>query len=466
MRKFKRTLAAVLAVALSATALAACGKDKDSSKAGDATKAQGKVYNIYVWNEEFKGHVEKYCKDCIPSDVKVNWIITPNQGGAYQNKLDEALMAQANVGTDEKVDMFLIEADYALKYVNNACTVPVEDIGVTADDVKNQYEYTKEIATDTKSKKLKAVSWQAAPGLFSYRRSIAKEVLGVEEPADVQEFVKDWATFDDTAKKMKDKGYFMVSGYDDTYRVYSNNMDNAWLNENNELTGIDPQLKAYVDQTKKYTDNGWNEKTSLWGGQWGKGMGKDGKVFGYFWSTWGFQFSLHDYSMEKTAKDGGKEEVGNGTYGDWAATVGPKSYYWGGTWICSANGSDNTEITAKIMKKLTCDSATMKQLTLDTGDFTNNMPAMEEVAASDYKNTLLGGQNHIGMFTDAAKKIKMDKTTKYDQTLNEAFQGAMKNYFDGAKNDDGSICTYDDALKQFYKTVNDKAPVVKTPDAK
>lgn len=459
MRKFKRTLAAILAVALSATALVACDNKKDSSTG--AAKTQGKVYNVYVWNEEFKGHVEKYCKDCIPSDVKVNWIITPNQGGAYQNKLDEALMAQPNVGTDEKVDMFLIEADYALKYVNNAVTVPVEDIGVTADDVKNQYAYTKEIATDTKTKKLKAVSWQAAPGLFAYRRDIAQEVLGVSEPKDVQPFVKDWAAFDDTAAKMKAKGYFMLSGYDDAYRVYSNNVSKPWLD--GDKIQIDDNLVNYVKATKKYTENGWNQKTSLWGGDWTKGMGSEGKVFGYFWSTWGFQFSL-----DEAAADGAKAEdrkAGVGTYGKWAATEGPASFYWGGTWICSANGSDNTEITAKIMKKLTCDDKTMEQLTKDTGDFTNNTVAMERVATSDYKNALLGGQNHIGMFTKAAAAIKMDKTTKFDQTLNEAFQGAMKNYFDGTKvkDKDGNevVCTYELALDNFYKTVSEKAPTLK-----
>ena len=438
-----------MAVALSATAFVGCGKaDESSSKAPVDVADDGKVLNVYVWNEEFKGHVEKYAKDCIPSDVTVNWVITSNQGGAYQNKLDEAIMNQAGAAADEKVDMFLIEADYALKYVNNNCTLPVATVGVTADDVKNQYAYTKEIATDANGD-LKAVSWQAAPGLFAYRRDIAKEVLGVSEPEEVQAFVKDWATFDDTAKKMKDAGYFMLSGYDDSYRVFSNNVSKPWVSADNKIQ-IDDSVKAWVDQTKKYTDAGYNEKTSLWAGPWGTGMGAEGKVFGYFWSTWGFQFSLEGYSLADAEKP---KELGNGTYGQWGATEGPQSFYWGGTWICAANGTDNSKIVADIMKKITCDDATMEKLTQDTGDFTNNSVAMERVAASDYKSGLLGGQNHIGKFTKSAAAIKMDKTSKYDQTLNESFQGAMKNYFDGN-------ATYEEALEAFYKTVKERQPAL------
>ena len=45
--------------------------------------------------------------------------------------------------------MFLIEADYALKYVNSDYTLDVKDVGLTDDDLKDMYQYTKDIATDS-----------------------------------------------------------------------------------------------------------------------------------------------------------------------------------------------------------------------------------------------------------------------------------------------------------------------------
>ena len=38
------------------------------------------------------------------------------------------------------------------------------------------------------------------------------------------------------------------------------------------------------------------------------------------------------------------------------------------------------------MLKLTCDEAIMKQITMDTQDYTNNEKAMNEIANSDYSS--------------------------------------------------------------------------------
>ena len=109
--------------------------------------------------------------------------------------------------------MFLIEADYALKYVNSDYTLDVKDVGLTDDDLKDMYQYTKDIATDSKGK-LKATTWQATPGLFAYRRSIAKDVLGTDDPDKVQEALSTWDKFDKVAEQAAAKGYKMLSGYD------------------------------------------------------------------------------------------------------------------------------------------------------------------------------------------------------------------------------------------------------------
>ena len=60
----------------------------------------------------------------------------PNADNNYQNKLDEALLSQESAADDDKIDMFLIEADYALKYVDSPYTLDVRaDIGLTDDEL-------------------------------------------------------------------------------------------------------------------------------------------------------------------------------------------------------------------------------------------------------------------------------------------------------------------------------------------
>lgn len=415
----------------------------------DVESEEGKVLRIYCWNEEFQDRFSAYYEDKLPEGIKVEWVITPNENNAYQDKLDQDLLNQDKASDDEKIDIFLVEADYALKYVNTDYTLNViDDIGLSQDDTSQMYQYTKDIVTD-ESGVLKGVTWQATPGLFAYRRSIAKDVLGTDDPEQVQEALADWTKFDDVAKKASDKGYKMLSGYDDSYRTFSNNVSAPWVDGTKIV--IDDNIMRWVDQTKDYTDNGYNNKTSLWAPEWSADQGPEGKVFGFFYSTWGINFTLLENSLETPEKEGGALEVGNGIYGDYAVCQGPQSYYWGGTWICAAAGTDNVETIRDIMETLTCDKDVMKQITLDTEDYTNNMAAMNEIAESDYESAFLGGQNHIALFAEAAPLIDMSNISIYDQGLTEEFQKAFKDYFDGN-------VTKEEALDNFYTAATEKYP--------
>ena len=444
----KKIVSGLLATTMVAGLLCGCGGSSDGSDATSSSE-QGKIVNIYCWNDEFQSRYEAYAKDLEEQHgVTVNYVIVANENNAYQQNLDAALQAQESAAADDKVDVFLIEADYASKYTKSDYALDViNDVGLTSDDLAQQYQYTKDIVTVDGVQK--AVSWQATPGLFAYRRSIAKDVLGTDDPTEVQAALSDWTKFDEVAAKMKEKGYFMLSGYDDAYRTFSNNVSAPWVDGTKIV--IDENIMKWVDQTKTYTDNGYNNKTSLWAAEWNADQGPDGKVFGFFYSTWGINFTLLGNSLATSVEDGGVEEVGNGIYGDYAVCEGPQAYYWGGTWLCAAQGTDNIPFIKDLMQRLTCDGETMKKITEDTQDYTNNMAAMEELANSDYSSAFLGGQNHIALFAEAAKKIDMSNVSDYDQGLNESFQGAMKDYFEGTVDKDA-------ALENFYKSAIEKYP--------
>lgn len=59
------------------------------------------------------------------------------------------MLKQADASADDKIDIFLVEADYALKYVDTDYTMALKDLGISDDDVKDQYQYTKDIVTDS-----------------------------------------------------------------------------------------------------------------------------------------------------------------------------------------------------------------------------------------------------------------------------------------------------------------------------
>ena len=110
-------------------------------------------------------------------DVDVVWNITPNDDNAYQNNLDATLVKQNDASADDKIDLFLIEADYALKYVDSDYTVPIKDLGIADSDTSKQYQYTKDVVTDSDGV-LKGLSWQGCPGsTFLQQRGSQKRFL-------------------------------------------------------------------------------------------------------------------------------------------------------------------------------------------------------------------------------------------------------------------------------------------------
>ena len=463
----KRVLGLLLSMTMVAGMLTACGGSADSASTGasadgnaaDATAAdapaaagdEGKVLNIYCWDEEFKsrvadhypGYTETDATSGKIGDVTVKWNITPNENNAYQNNLDEALLKQADAAADDKIDIFLVEADYALKYVDADVSMPVADLGITDADIANQYKYTQDVMTDSNGK-LKGLSWQGCPGVLIYNREAAKEVLGSDDPAEVQKSVADWDTFLKTAEQMKAKGYSMTSTTNDAYRVFSNNVSSKWVQDG--VVKVDPSIMKWVEMTKKMVDAKEVGSTSdLWSDDWSKGFYPDGKTFCYFGPAWMINFSMAADTEGSIANAGG-----------WGATEGPQGFFWGGTWICAAQGTDNASLVADIMKQLTTNKDIMLDIVAKDSDFVNNKPAMEEAATKDeYAFAPLGGQNPLAMFCNGAEKCDLSNQCEYDQGCNEEFQKAMKNYFDGN-------ATLDQALEMFNSAIVEKYPELKT----
>ena len=155
----KKIVSTLLCASMAATMLAGCGgstSDTSKSDGGDASVSSndGKVLNIYCWNEEFKSRITDHYPDYEEvdsthgkiGDVDVVWNITPNDDNAYQNNLDATLVKQNDASADDKVDIFLSETDYVYKYTDAAADVamPLKDLGIDPDkDLADQYDFTK-----------------------------------------------------------------------------------------------------------------------------------------------------------------------------------------------------------------------------------------------------------------------------------------------------------------------------------
>lgn len=456
----KKIISILLLAAITAGALTGCGKTAASGQTagGIENVEEGRVINIYCWNNEFRERVEavypevkETSKDgtvtTLNDGTEIHWIVNPNQDGVYQQKLDEALLKQADAAPDDKVDIFLSETDYVNKYTDADADVamPLVDLGIDPDtDLADQYSFTKVTASDANGVQ-RGSTWQCCPGLLVYRRDIAKEVFGTDDPEEVGKKVKDWDTIKGTAKELSDKGYFTFASYADTFRLYGNSIEQPWVSEGETVIKVDQKIMNWVNDSKEWLDAGYLDKTvkGQWNDDWNKAMGSSSKVFAFLFPAWGIDFTL------KPNWDGGD--------GAWAVTNPPQEYNWGGSYVHACTGTDNPQHVKDIILALTADKDNLLKISKEYSDFTNAQSSMQAAAKDDanFSSDFLGGQNAFQYFAPVAENIVMAPLSAYDQGCVELIQNSFSDYLQGKVDFEKAKANFETAIKERYPEITE-----------
>jgi hypothetical protein len=399
----------------------------------------GKVLNLYGFNEEFKNLMsDYYLADRPLSGIDVNWIITAGTID-YRYKLDMALVSDENAPADIKTDLFIAHPYEVLRYTDTPYTLSLKDLGITEEELGNQYPYTKSIAKDSVGT-IKASAYDATPEIIAYRRSIAKDVLGVSEPEDVRPYLQNKTAFDETAGKMVEKGYKMVAAYESLYENYIITAGEPIVPVNSTDITIPDAWEKWVDDTKLYTEKGYNNKIPSWLALWEIDMTED-NVFCYQGAQW-----FIDYTLMPRAYP---------IYGDFAVVPGPVNTFNGGTFLLAGANTDNADIVADIMRYFTTDRDTMGKIAMGTGTFVNNSAVNAALANEEWQiSEFFGGQNPYGIYNEVAGKIDpavVDKQQSKYAAISEYYRDAFTDYFNGE-------ATKEECLQNFYNKVYDNYP--------
>ena len=440
----KRAVSMLLTAVMAVTGMAAI------ATVAHAEGEEGKVINIYSWNDEFRTRLEAIYPEVestssdgtvttLKDGTEIHWIINPNQDGVYQQKLDEALLNQADASDDDKVDIF--------KYTDKDADVamPLTDLGIDPDtDLADQYDFTRTTASDSDGVQ-RGSTWQCCPGTLVYRRDIAKEVFGTDDPAEVGEKVKDWDTMKETAAQLKEKGYYTFSSYADTFRLYGNSIAQSWVQPGETTITVDQKIMDWVNDSKEWLDAGFLNPTvkGQWNDDWNKAMGSQSKVFAFLFPAWGIDFTL--------------SPNWDGDAGSWAVTNPPQEYNWGGSYIHAATGTDNPEHAKDIILAMTADKDNLLKISKDYSDFTNTKSGMAEAATDDanFSSEFLGGQNPFAYFAPVAENIKIAPLSAYDQGCVELIQNSFSDYFQGNVDFDKAKANFETAIKERYPEISE-----------
>lgn len=430
------------------------GTSQRASKAREETpEKEGTVLQIQCWDDEFRLLLENYYPGYEKvdestgkiGDVTVKFTITPLDDNEYQSHLDSVLPENENASEKDTVDIFLVETEDAAKYTDadTGFAMRLSDLGITDDDLSEQYSYTKEVTTDANGD-LRGASWQAFSGGMIYNRKVALKALGDDDPEKVQEAVQDWEAFKQTADAVKAAGYHVTATVNDTYRVYAGNAEHPWV-ENGKIA-VDANILRWAKDSGELIENEETTADELWSETWLEGMSGQMPVFAYFGPSWLLNAILDN--------EENPEETAEGTFG---IVEGPQSFFWGGTWICAAQGTDNPTLVKDIILTMTADTAVLEKMAEKESECVNNKTVLETLSRDEsLSNAALGGQNPYEIWNASAQKVNASCLSAYDSTCSEAFRGAMESCFDGSR-------TYAEALEMFEEEMAESYPEL-TPD--
>lgn len=428
----KKLLALVLAAAmvLGMMSLTAAADDKITVNMWSFTDEMPKMMTKYL--ENHPELAEKY---------NVEYTIISNDGSAYVNALDSALM-------NGEVDLYGAEADYVFKYSQGAASeyaVPYADLGIEVEQAIADAEiaqYTVDIGTRPSDGKVVALAYQSTGGAFIYRRSIAQAVWGTDDPDVIGEKIgagtNSWDAYFAAAEEVKAAGYKMVSGAGDLWNAIKTTAPTGWVVDG--ALNIDPMREQYLDLGKTLKDNDYMNDSDQWGEAWFADMKAESKVFGFYGPAW-----LLNYTIGANCGEGDSS-----SYGDWAVCAPNIGFYWGGSYLMAGTTDpEKTELLKGFIEWVTLDTSDEGlQYLWANGLFDPDAGTKDTVASnvvlakSNGESAFCGGQNVFEYFIPANQYATATNMTEFDNVCNDAWGDAASQYRNGEVDRDTAIMNF------------------------
>lgn len=409
-----------------------------------------KVINVFSQTDELPNMVLKYRKlhPDFPYEIKVYTFATID--GDFHAILNHYL---AN-GGEETPDIYSIESGKVMIYSKgeqSKYATPYKELGLDLDKLLKEADIPQYIIDmgSNQDGQLVSLAYQGTGGAFIYRRSIAKDVWGTDDPEIIKDKVgPGWEKFFEAAAKLKDKGYGIVSGDGDIWHSIENSAEKPWIVDGKLY--IDPMREAFLDYAKELKDKGYSNNTIDWQDEWYADMKGTGEkqILGYFGASWMINYVLD--SINNGTKPG------EGTYGDWAVCEPPVGFFWGGSWVYVNKDSKHKEAIADIIKWITLDSSENgMQYRWANGTLFGDNGVLEAVASGTVMRSIsatlefLDNQNMFGVYERAARMAKGNNLTQYDEPISRYWREQVREYTEGNK-------TREQAVEDFKQMVKEK----------
>lgn len=383
----------------------------------------------------------------------------------YPTKVETALL-----GGDSSVDIIvgepqMLESMYEAEFFAN-----LDEFG--AKDYEGKIvDYVWEVGQDAEGIQ-RAISYQVTPAGFYYRRDIAKNVFGTDDPVEIGKYFTDYPTIIETGKTLKEAGYRIFASDAET-QYFSGN--SAWVID--DKLNIDQSRYDYMDMCIELYKQDLTAYAAQWTAPWYQAMSGpvpilnadvmwgdwadedgDGQAALNVWDAENFNANVANYSDETaevfayglpswgtlTMRDNGQDQSGI-----WGICEGPAYGFGGGTFIGISNLSENKDLAWEFVKFVTLNEETAEWWIKESnGDVVSLISAVEKHANDE--NPVYGGQKTYAFWLEQAKGIDYSKVTMYDKAIGDAWGNAITAVKTGQKNKEEALAEFYDLVESTY----------------
>ncbi len=474
--KFKKVISALLIGTMVLTMTACGNKETKTSSNGDGeagtktesagTEAAGTDSGeqaagdekLVVWTlaKDLEDFGKKYQEE--HPGVKVETVVI--EPANYVTKVQTALN-----GGQKEPDIIVGEPQMLEDFYDAGYFEDLNQAPYNAQDYADQIvDYVWEVGQDSEGIQ-RAISYQITPAGIYYRRDIATEVFGTDDPVEIGKLFADYPTILETAKTLKNKGYrifasdaeisyfsgdsawvidgtlnvdqgrydyqdLCISLYKDDFTAYANQWSTPWYQA---MAGEVPILSADIQNYADDSVNVWDAEQFA---EATAGMDTT-TVFAFGLPSWGVL----------TMRD----NVGE-TSGKWGVCSGPAYGFGGGTFIGISSQSEKKDLAWDFLKFCTLNEDTANWwIEFSQGDTVSLIPVLE--AHAEDTNEIYGGQQLYKFWLEQAQGIDYSKVTRYDKVINDAWGSATTAIKTGEK-------TREEAINEFYDVIESTYPEI------
>lgn len=441
------------AAAESGTETADAGDAQDS---GSTQAAGGEKLVVWTLAKDLETFGEHYEESHPEVDVETVVIEPAN----YVTKVQTALN-----GGQKEPDIIVGEPQMLEDFYDAGYFEDLNQAPYNAQDYADQIvDYVWEVGQDSDGIQ-RAISYQITPAGIYYRRDIAKEVFGTDDPEEIGKLFADYPTILDTAKTLKGAGYrifasdaeinyfsgdsawvidgvlnvdqgrydyqdLCVSLYQEDYTAYANQWSTPWYQA---MAGEVPILSADIQNYADDSVDVWNAE------QFAEATADMDKteVFAFGLPSWGV-LTMRDNVQE--------------TSGKWGVCAGPAYGFGGGTFIGISSQSERKELAWDFLKFCTLNEETANWwIEVSEGDTVSLIPVLE--AHAEDPNEVYGGQQLYKFWLEQAKGIDYSKVTRYDKFIGDEWGRATTAIKTGEMNKEEAWNNFYDQIEATYPEI-------------